>query len=360
MISDGRSCSVPLAKRTCTSCGCVTLHSQLGTAQVRNFYNADYDLGVVTNLYDKHRARAYSDKIASIIGPRQPERVFEVGCGSGLVLAELAETWPSCHLGGIEPSPALANLRSEGRIEIRQGFAEAMTSDGRGYDLIYSINVIEHAAEPVAFLQAMARLLAPGGNIIVICPQSHRPNTELLFLDHIHSFTSLAMDHIAARAGLKCIVQDLEPENLGPFQVFVFSRTPSNSDSSFDECLSPDAIHTLHAARTDYFKHWAKLDRKLLARIEGCKTLAAFGAGEAAQLLRTYAPRCWARINQVIVDEMDKARDVSKPVISYDTFSPATVDATLLAVRPASQDILSSRLVKDCHSTIRWDDIVAE
>jgi 2-polyprenyl-6-hydroxyphenyl methylase/3-demethylubiquinone-9 3-methyltransferase len=53
-------------------------------------------------------------------------------------------------------------------IDYRCDTAEALLEEGAGpFDVVLNMEVIEHVADPRAYLQTCARLLAPGGLMIV-------------------------------------------------------------------------------------------------------------------------------------------------------------------------------------------------
>jgi hypothetical protein len=107
--------------------------------------------------------------------------------------------------------------------------------------------------------------------------------------------------------------------------------------------------------RIEYLQAWRDLDASLLQRCPS--QLVAFGAGEAAGLLRIYAPQTWSRVRAVTLD--DGSGDYAGlPVSDYASLKPDTSQAVLLATRPAAQDTLVARLEADGHVPIRWDDLV--
>src|SRR4029453_12758983 len=88
-----------------------------------------------------------------------------------------------------------------------------------------------------------------------------------------------------------------------------------------------------------YLERWKQLDDQLLTRIEG--PLVCFGAGEAAGLLRAYAPRAWKSVRACTIDGAPRGRFGELPILPLDAVA---ADVTVLVgVRPSDQPRLAER-----------------
>ncbi len=99
-------------------------------------------------------------------------KLLDIGCGGGLVSEPMARL--GADVTGIDASEAniktaLTHARAGGLdIDFRAGTAEALLIENAGrFDVILNLEVVEHVANPAAFLKTSAGLLAPGGMIIL-------------------------------------------------------------------------------------------------------------------------------------------------------------------------------------------------
>ena len=103
--------------------------------------------------------------------PLEGKRAADVGCGAGLLAEPLARL--GADVTGVDAAAeniAAARIHAEGQglaIDYRTGGVEMLTGP---YDLIASLEVIEHVLEPRDFVAGLAQALAPGGLLILSTP----------------------------------------------------------------------------------------------------------------------------------------------------------------------------------------------
>ncbi|HEX8690587.1 MAG TPA: class I SAM-dependent methyltransferase [Solirubrobacterales bacterium] len=98
---------------------------------------------------------------------RAPERVLDVGCGTGEGTLFLAREFPQARLRGVDVSEemvraavAKVGLDPEGRIAFKLGDAAALPYPDDSFDLVAQLNMPPFFAE-------LARVLRPGGHVVV-------------------------------------------------------------------------------------------------------------------------------------------------------------------------------------------------
>jgi len=103
-----------------------------------------------------------------------PARVLDVGCGTGLVLRELAARLPATEvLVGIDPAPGMVEIArssataGDARIRFDTGTAEELPYADESFDLVISAVSFDHWADQRAGLLECRRVLAPGGSLVL-------------------------------------------------------------------------------------------------------------------------------------------------------------------------------------------------
>lgn len=108
--------------------------------------------------------------------PGPDPRVLEVGSGTGAVTRRLLDAWPEARVTALEPDAdllavaarALAADLAAGRLSLAHGSIDHNTLAGKRFDLIVVRYVLQHLADPVAAVRALAPLLSPGGRLVAI------------------------------------------------------------------------------------------------------------------------------------------------------------------------------------------------
>ncbi|WP_082537467.1 MULTISPECIES: class I SAM-dependent methyltransferase [unclassified Aureimonas] len=349
ILSDGRIDSRPLRKASCLSCGSSSHAASTVQQVVRASYDRSYDLGIAQDPSAETRGSAYGSAILAALGSDMPKSVLDVGCGSGSLLNSLARHLPGGRLVGVEAATQLAAAASRRGLTIIESFAEDLPLPSKPFDLVCSVNVIEHTHDPAKFLWSLSRQATEDGYVAVVCPRADRPNLELVFQDHIFGLTHQALLRLGQDVGLTLIRYSPTPEEDGDFQLCLFSR---KSNGAIQPSLTVDPS-SMHRNRVAYLREWQKLDNFLMSQIDG-NPLPCFGAGEVAALMRAYAPRAWSYVAELLVDDPATAWRLDRSARVYKR--PDAPSPLLIAVHPSRQRMVANRVEGDDYRAICWPD----
>lgn len=117
-----------------------------------------------------------------VIKDRMPvsARVLDLASGSGAFLARLRDAGFT-NLLGVERERSSYLLPEVPclSVDLDQPFAEQL---GGPFDVVSALEIIEHLASPIAFLQEAGKLLAPGGLLLVSTPNVSEWQSRIKFL----------------------------------------------------------------------------------------------------------------------------------------------------------------------------------
>jgi 2-polyprenyl-3-methyl-5-hydroxy-6-metoxy-1,4-benzoquinol methylase len=163
------------------------------------------------------RATIYTD-IAHVLRDRASgRRVIDIGCGRGDAIDYLRAQ--GFEVSGIEPSTDMAALARARGLAVSQTTLQAFMSgvEGGGYDAVLLLCVLEHVPDPAATLAAAARLLTPGGLVVVRVPNDFnelqliarrtlgKPSWWIAPPDHINYFTFESLARFLDRMGFDVV-----------------------------------------------------------------------------------------------------------------------------------------------------------
>ena len=95
----------------------------------------------------------------------QGARVLELGCGTGLILARIAEV--AREAVGIDLSEGMAQRAKKRGLDVHIGSVCDLPFDDDRFDLTYSFKVLAHVPDICAALREAARVTRPGGHLLL-------------------------------------------------------------------------------------------------------------------------------------------------------------------------------------------------
>jgi SAM-dependent methyltransferase len=120
--------------------------------------------GEFTELSNKYCNERYIKEIVKYIDGEMA--VLEVGCGTGLFLSKLRARKRI----GCDFSQGLLTQFKKEDIILVQADAEHLPFRENSFDVVYSINLLEHVPHPELAIREANRVLKKGGKLIIITP----------------------------------------------------------------------------------------------------------------------------------------------------------------------------------------------
>lgn len=135
-------------------------------------------------------------------GPRAGRQVVvDVGCGTGATLQAIEEAEAS--IGIDRSSQALHYCQQRGLARLALATAEALPLASESADAVLALDLLEHLSDDGAGTREFARVLRPGGVLIVTvpaCPELWSEHDEAL--SHIRRYRASRLRAMLAGAGL--------------------------------------------------------------------------------------------------------------------------------------------------------------
>jgi 2-polyprenyl-3-methyl-5-hydroxy-6-metoxy-1,4-benzoquinol methylase len=219
----------------CSRCGLVQTVPAPSETELDRYYPRGYHSAT-------KRYRGRMDSVLSLVHRsriRSLERllggtgsVIDIGCGPGVILNQMrARGWT---VRGTERSPSAAQqARDVFHLDVRAMNVDEVVAEGVTFDAVVLWHVAEHLHAPAATVRDIARLLRPGGILLIAVPNFASPEARLgrsrwFHLDvprHLVHFTPSTLGAMLTDAGFRTVkVTHLVPE----YDLFSFVQTVEN------------------------------------------------------------------------------------------------------------------------------------
>jgi 2-polyprenyl-3-methyl-5-hydroxy-6-metoxy-1,4-benzoquinol methylase len=358
VTTSGRIIDQPLAKAHCGRCALVQRTAERYLA-AGDYYEKRYSFyeRPGAERFDRERYDTMASWIAASV-PNPPRHVLDAGCGRGWMLEAMRRAYPNARFRGIEPSEAESeNARSRG-FNVTTARVGTETVAAPEFDLVYATNVVEHTDAPADFLRALRRMLAPGGRIVITCPDATRPNQEMMFSDQNFSMLPVHLGTLAAQAGLVTLEWVAPPAHLSvrDKQLVVLGTDPRGARRNAPPPEAPDGDR-LYDWRCQYLASWTACHEKLKRECVGAAHVYHFGTSTWSFLLAGYCPDYWSLVTSCAIDG-GSGEFLGKPVVDAEHLSLGEGDVVVMGVDPDRQQRFAERFGHTPARRVTWNDVI--
>lgn len=186
--------------------------------ELRSYYGFCFD-----DAPDNPLVQLYERWLETLERFRQPGRLLDIGCGTGLFLT-VARRRGWAPFGIDDCTEATRHAQERFGLAVETGDFESFGWGGATFDAITMWDIVEHARRPVDLLAAVRRRLAPGGVVALATPNQWNilealagalyrlsggrftgPLRKLYVTPHFLYFAPATLAHTLERAGLEVV-----------------------------------------------------------------------------------------------------------------------------------------------------------
>lgn len=224
----------------------------------------------------KAEDRPDHNRMLELLKPEASDRVLEIGCGFGVLLARI----PSEKKIGIETNDlAIEECRKRGISAVKADVEQGLLFENSSFDIVIMNEVLAHLKNPEFALKECFRVLSKEGKIIITTPArnlffhnispthfSEKTVKEMKTLMEKHGFKILSQEV----CGISFLYPLLENLLFKPFRFlrYAFSKKQRKTVKIIDSCHNLADIFLKPLAH--YRKHflWLGLNQLILAQKE--------------------------------------------------------------------------------------------
>ena len=166
--------------------------------------------------------------------------ILDVGCGAGLLAEPMARL--GADVTGLDASKeAIAEAKRHAKvsgldIDYRNGTAEDLAEGKTRYDVVTALEIVEHVADLDTFIAALAKLVKPGG-VLILSTVNRTPESFLLGIvaaEHILRWVPRGTHNWRQFVRPSELVQRLEKEKMETADLTGIVFHPLKNDFALD------------------------------------------------------------------------------------------------------------------------------
>lgn len=202
----------------CKGCGHIFLKQDFTPEQLTDLYSNYYPRSQFNiESYQAHQEKegfvAWLDGLKSSAFRWVPKniRVLDIGCGFGESLGFHAGR--GCDVYGVEADENIRRVAEKFGYNVHVGLFDSDIYDLDFFDCVTMDQVMEHVTDPVDTLQGIARVLKPGGQVILTFPNAGGWGAKVFGRKwinwhtpyHLQFYSKTSMQKLAKLAGLEIV-----------------------------------------------------------------------------------------------------------------------------------------------------------
>lgn len=175
-----------------------------------------YQNGVKNNLFQRLWHKSKINLAKKIIGGLKFKNCLDVGCASGFMISEIAQSYPKTRYFGIDIYDKAITFARKNYPDIKFQVASAqkLPFKRNSFDLVLFYETIEHVEQPLKCLEEIKRILKDNGTLILTMDSGSFLFRVVWFIwentkgrvwqeAHLHPFHHQELESLIKKAGFK-------------------------------------------------------------------------------------------------------------------------------------------------------------
>jgi SAM-dependent methyltransferase len=228
----------------CRSCGAGFADNIPAQTVFDSYYAAmsKYERSEMGGQLSEGSAKFYAE-IADAIVPyvTNTESITDIGCATGGLLAEFKRRGFD-NLQGMDPSSACCSVAKRlFEINVIPMTISRLNEVTERFDVVMLTGVLEHLRDVEESLNALIKLLKPGGRLVIVVPdaskyqESFSAPFQFFSMEHVNYFAPISLTNLMLRHGLQEMsiqrtVGYLGPNSCEPVLIGIFKRYETNKN----------------------------------------------------------------------------------------------------------------------------------
>ncbi len=218
----------PLTMGVCAVCHLIQIVEPAPVEAIENVYR-NYSYVPTGETLARHYG-ALAQEMVRVVEPKPGSVFLDIGSNDGLLLRSIRERAPDARIGGVEPSPRIAEIARSQGVPTIDGFfdaraAEQVATRFGGVDVASATQVLQHIRDPTTLLRSVHGILNPDG-VLVLEGRAYFPDVadkvafDTFYHELLYCFTLHSLTHLLGMAGFAVFHAERSDVYGGSLRVF--------------------------------------------------------------------------------------------------------------------------------------------
>jgi len=243
----------------CENCGYI-FREQNKEIDNKEYYTHGYELQIHTDKTERMifeiEAAGYADYLADYFSEHlensRAKTFLDIGAGKGSLVESVHNSFPDLSIFAVEPSRAFNNLKEKKFLmDCYNSFFCSADFDGKFFDYITLIEVLEHVLSPRKFLKDIKNIMREDSLLMISVPNVSNDKYDFLSPDHISRFTAESATNLFKTAGFEIVKSNIFQNSATMLFIVKKGKTAGGLKRANSSAIIKSALDLIYGAIED-------------------------------------------------------------------------------------------------------------